>query len=174
MRAPFVVRLAFVAYVIAEVALFVLAVRWLGGWVTLLLVLSTTLLGGWLIRNEGLRAFGAVNEAVQAGRAPGREVADTGVVLTGGLLLVLPGFLTDIAGLLAVLPPTRPLARRLLARARLAGPRRQASPDGTGPVIPGEVIDPAQDRRGNGPVIRGNVIESDPADPDDSPGGSRD
>jgi UPF0716 protein FxsA len=147
-------RLAIASYAVAEVALFVLVVRWLGGWVTFLLVLATSLLGGWLIRNEGLRAFSALNAAVRAGRGPDHDVADTGMVLTGGLLLLLPGFVTDVAGLLIVAPATRPLARRLLGRVRLATPRwsrrlRRSTgvpPSGgsatAGPVVRGEIVDP--------------------------------
>jgi UPF0716 protein FxsA len=65
-------------------------------------------------------------------------------VMTGGLLLVLPGFITDIAGVLTVLPPTRPLVRRVLRRSGLLARR---GPAGHGPVIRGEVVDPAHDTR---------------------------
>src|ERR1700733_14027387 len=54
--------------------------------------------------------------AVAAGRAPGREVLGGALVLVGGLLLIIPGFISDVFGLIALLPPTRALLRRLLAR----------------------------------------------------------
>jgi UPF0716 protein FxsA len=144
MRAPFAVRLALAAYAVAEVALLVLAVRWIGGWPTFLLVVATSLLGGWIILTAGVHAFGSLEEAVRAGRAPDARLADAGLVMTGGLLLVLPGFITDIAGVLTVLPPTRPLVRRML---RGSGLLARRGPAGHGPVIRGEVVDPADDTR---------------------------
>jgi UPF0716 protein FxsA len=139
--------LAIALYAVAEVVLLVLAVRWLGGWPTFLLVLATTLLGGWIILTTGVRAFGSLEEAVRAGRAPDARLADAGLVMTGGLLLVLPGFITDIAGALTVLPTTRPLVRRVLRR---VGPAARRPPVGRGPVIRGEVVDPTDDGRPGG------------------------
>ncbi|MGH8777082.1 MAG: FxsA family protein [Jiangellaceae bacterium] len=146
MSAPFTWRLAVAVYVLAELAMLVLAVRWLGGWVTFVIMVATSLLGGFLIRSQGMRAFSALREAVRAGRAPGREVADTRVVMASGLLLVLPGFLTDIAGLLLLTPPLRSVGRRLLGR-RPASASGHGPPDGsgTGQVIRGEVLDPGDD-----------------------------
>src|SRR5215207_1786447 len=108
------VRLAFVLYVVLEVALFVLAVRWLGGAVLFLWVLATAALGVILVRREGVRAMETVRAAVRERRAPEPAVPDRGMVATGGLLLMLPGLLTDLLGLVMVIPATRPLARRSL------------------------------------------------------------
>jgi UPF0716 protein FxsA len=147
MRAPFAVRLAIAVYAVAEVTLLVLAVRWLGGWPTFLLVLATSLLGGWIILTAGVSAYGSLEEAVRAGPAPHARLADAGMVMTGGLLLVLPGFLTDIAGVLTVVPATRPLVRSAFRRAGLV---TRTPPIGGGPVIRGEVIDPSDDGRPGG------------------------
>ncbi|HJU97730.1 MAG TPA: FxsA family protein [Jiangellaceae bacterium] len=153
MRAPFGVRLAIAVYVVAEVALLLLAVRWLGGWPTFLLVLGTSLLGGWIILTAGVSAYGSLEEAVRAGRAPDARLADAGMVMTGGLLLILPGFLSDIAGVLTVVPATRPLVRRVVRR---AGPvAARTPPVGRGPVIRGEVIDPTDDGRRPGGMADG-------------------
>jgi len=150
MRAPFAVRLAIALYAVAEVGLLVLAVRWLGGWPTFLLVLATSLLGGWIILTTGVSAFGSLEEAVRAGQTPDPRLADAGLVMTGGLLLVLPGFITDIAGALTVLPVTRPLVRRVLRRVGLAARRPSV---GRGPVIRGEVVDPTADVRPLPPIL---------------------
>jgi UPF0716 protein FxsA len=147
MRAPFAVRLAIALYAVVEVLLLVLVVRWLGGWPTFLLVLATSLLGGWIILTTGVSTFGSLEVAVRAGRAPDVRLADAGLVMTGGLLLVLPGFVTDIAGALTVLPATRPLVRRVLRRVGL--PARQP-PVRPGPVIRGEVVDSRDDGRPGG------------------------
>src|SRR4029453_3532654 len=89
----------------------------IGAWPTFLLLVVAAVLGVWLIRRQGGRAWRALNQAVQSGRMPARELADGVVVLVGGTLLLVPGFITDVLGLLLVLPFTRPVARSLLASA---------------------------------------------------------
>jgi len=150
------VRLAFVLYVVLEVALFVLAVRWLGGAVLFLWVLATAALGVILVRREGVRAMETVRAAVRERRAPEPAVPDRGMVATGGLLLMLPGLLTDLLGLVMVIPATRPLARRsltllgtaLLGRMGGATVVRSSTPrpkPAVGPVVRGEVLDSRDD-----------------------------
>ena len=146
------VRLAFVLYVVVEVALFVLGVRWLGGAAMFGWVLATAVVGGVLVRREGIRAIETVRAAVRERRAPERRVPDRGMVATGGLLLMLPGMLTDLAGLILVIPATRPLARRVLTglgaallgrrgTIAVAPPPTTAPPSTSGPIIRGEVLD---------------------------------
>lgn len=86
----------------------------IGGWPTFFLLVAMSIVGAWLIRLEGARAWTALTQALQSGRMPARELADGMLVLIGGTLLLTPGFLTDIVGLSLVLPFTRPVARRLL------------------------------------------------------------
>ena len=88
---------------------------WIGGWWTFALLVATSFLGFWFITREGARTWRALGSALAEGRMPARELADGIIVLIGGLLLMLPGFITDAAGLLLVLPFTRPVARMLLA-----------------------------------------------------------
>lgn len=83
---------------------------------TLILLLADALLGSWLLKHEGRGAWRRFNEAMAARRFPGREVADGVLIVIGGTLLLTPGFLTDIVGLLLLLPPTRAIARRVLKR----------------------------------------------------------
>jgi UPF0716 protein FxsA len=140
MRLPFSTRLGFVLAVVAELAVFVLAVRTIGGWATFWLVLATTFLGGWVIRKEGLRAWTSISEALRTGQAPGRNDAPSRAVMAGGLLLVAPGFLTDLIGLLLVVPGTREWISRRFGR--LLPSPRPSGPVNGGTVIQGEVIDP--------------------------------
>ena len=86
----------------------------IGAWPTFLLLVATSALGAWLIKREGGRAWRALNQALRDGRMPARELADGVVVLVGGTLLLVPGFVTDVFGLFLVLPFTRPVARSLL------------------------------------------------------------
>lgn len=81
----------------------------------LLLVLSWPL-GTWTLRAQGRAAWGRLSAAVAAGRSPGREVLDGVLILIGGVLLIIPGFISDLIGMLALMPPTRALLRRQLAR----------------------------------------------------------
>ncbi|HEX2497631.1 MAG TPA: FxsA family protein [Actinomycetes bacterium] len=158
MRLSFLARLAFVLYVVIEIALFVLAGRWAGGGALALWVLATGALGIVLVRREGLRAVETVRAAVREGRAPERAGPDRGLVATGGVLLILPGLLTDLVGLVMALPPTRPLARWLLTvtagavvgRVTRSGAVRRPGLAGPppGPVVRGEVVDSGDDQPG--------------------------
>ena len=124
-----------------EIAVIIGVGRSIGGWPTLALLLVESALGAVLIRREGARAWHALQVALSSGRMPAGELSDAALVLVGGTLLLTPGFLTDLVGFFFVLPITRPLARRALARVierRLLGgfaPWR-------GQVVPGSVIDP--------------------------------
>jgi len=81
---------------------------------TLTLLLGTSLLGAALLRHQGRGAWRRFNAALAERRFPGREVADGLMITTGGVMLLVPGFITDVFGLLLLLPPSRALARRLL------------------------------------------------------------
>lgn len=110
---------------LAELAVIIAVGRVIGGWQTLLLLLVESALGAWLVRREGVRTWRALAQALQTGRMPSRELADAALVLVGGTLLLTPGFLTDVVGFFAILPPTRPMARRgleaVVARRLLRG-----------------------------------------------------
>jgi len=150
---------------VAEVALLA------GGWAergalpTRGLLAATAVRGGWLTRREGAKAWAAL----RAGSTPEEVTArlsDAALVVAGGVLLALPGFLTDLAGLACLVPATRPLARRGLAavlgtatkgyRARIDVLDVRLRPD---TVVPGQVVeDEPQPRRPDDPtVIRGEV-----------------
>ena len=79
---------------------------------TLALVLATGLGGAVLARWQGVRALRRTQEALAAGRMPGRELFDGALILVAGTLLVTPGVLTDALGLLLLLPPVRGLVAR--------------------------------------------------------------
>lgn len=83
---------------------------------TIALLLADALLGSLLLRHQGRGAWQRFNQALAERRFPGREVADGAMIVAGGTLLLTPGFVTDIFGLLLLMPPTRAIARRLLRR----------------------------------------------------------
>ena len=117
------------------------------GW-TIALLLLDAVLGSWLIKHEGARAWRALQDALSSGRMPASEIADGALILIGGTLMLAPGFITDAFGILLILPFTRPVFRRLLAaavgRRLLLGVldvRRPGPGPSEGPVVRGEVID---------------------------------
>jgi UPF0716 protein FxsA len=81
---------------------------------TLALLLADALLGSLLLRHQGRGAWRRFNEAIAGRRFPAREVADGLMIAIGGTLLLTPGFVTDIFGLILLVPPTRAIVRRLL------------------------------------------------------------
>ncbi|MDX6298388.1 MAG: protein FxsA [Nocardioidaceae bacterium] len=105
----------FIGLPILEIYVIIQVGQAIGAMPTILLLIAESALGAWVVKREGRRAWRALSEAVASGRLPGRELADAAVVLVGGVLLLTPGFVTDLFGFLFVLPLTRPLARRALS-----------------------------------------------------------
>ena len=107
------------------------------GW-TILLLAADSVAGSMLLRSQGRAVWNRFNQALAEGRMPHREVQDGVLVIFGGAFLITPGFITDVFGLLMLLPPTRSVIRRLAMRVigrrmamRVAGPRRDYDVEGT-------------------------------------------
>lgn len=91
------------------------------GWgAALLLMLLVSVVGGWLVKREGISVWRRLQDQLRRGESPGREVLDGILVLAAGALLLVPGFVTDTIGLLLLVPPVRAVVRAGLAR-RYAG-----------------------------------------------------
>ena len=129
--------LVFILVPIAEIAVIIQVGEAIGVWWTIALLIADSVLGSMLMRSQGRAAWRRFNAAVAEGRPPAREVLDGVLVIFGGALLLTPGFLTDVLGLLFLLPPTRAVVRGLLVRrfavrmiASVTGPRgsRRAGP----------------------------------------------
>ena len=88
----------------------------IGIWLTLALLAADSVLGSLLLRAQGRSVWGRFNTALAEGKIPHREVIDGVLVVFGGAFLITPGFLTDIVGLVLLIPPTRALVRRLVVR----------------------------------------------------------
>ena len=106
----------FIVVPIAELAVIIQVGQLIGVWWTIALLLADSVLGSWLMRSQGRAVWRRFNAAVAEGRAPTREVLDGVLVIFGGALLITPGFITDVFGVLFLLPPTRVLVRGLLVR----------------------------------------------------------
>jgi UPF0716 protein FxsA len=87
------------------------------GWpLTIALLAADSLLGSWLLRSQGRAVWRRFNDAVRAGRVPHSEVIDGVLVIFGGAFLITPGFITDVIGLVLLIPPTRRVVRRIARR----------------------------------------------------------
>ncbi len=117
----FVLLALLICVPIVEIYLIVRVGGLIGLWPTVLLLLASSLAGAWLLRHQGRAAMDAFRSALDRGRIPAREAFDGALVIFGGALLLTPGFLTDVLGLLLLIPPTRALFRTL--GTRLAGSR---------------------------------------------------
>jgi len=84
---------------------------------TILLLLADSVVGSLLLRTQGRAVWRRFNAALREGRMPHREVQDGVLVIFGGAFLITPGFITDVVGVLLLLPPTRAMLRRLGMRA---------------------------------------------------------
>ena len=83
---------------------------------TVVILIVVSILGGWLVKREGIGVWRRLNDQVRSGRVPGKELADGALILFGGALLLTPGFLTDILGMALLAPPTRAVVRVELLR----------------------------------------------------------
>ncbi|MEZ5077368.1 MAG: FxsA family protein [Solirubrobacterales bacterium] len=106
----------FIVVPIAEIYVIIKVGELIGIWPTIFLLLADALIGSWLLRHQGRGAWRRFNEAIGQRRLPGKEVADGALIIVGGTLLVTPGFLSDIVGIVLLVPPTRALVRRVLGR----------------------------------------------------------
>jgi UPF0716 protein FxsA len=113
---PLLLILLFIVVPIAELAVLIQVGQLIGVWWTILLLIADAVLGSWLLRTQTRAAWRRFNEALGQGRVPHREVVDGVLVIFGGVLLLTPGFITDVFGLLFLFPPTRVLLRGLLVR----------------------------------------------------------
>ncbi len=149
---------AFVLVPLVEIWAILQVGQLVGPWWTIALLVLDSVIGAWLIKREGGRAWQALREALQQGRMPAKEIADGALILIGGTLMLSPGFVLDIAGILLILPFTRPVARRLLTS---VVERRLVVTPAFGPF--GGAFGPGNGSRPGagpaGPVVRGDVVD---------------
>jgi UPF0716 protein FxsA len=147
---------AFVVVPLVEIYVIIQIGQVIGAWWTIALLIADSILGSWLVKREGSRAWRALVSALEQRRMPATELADGVLVLVGGLLMLTPGFVLDLVGVLCILPFTRPVGRRVLARVigrRLVGASYSSYTRGPG-------------SRTTGPEGRTGARQ-DPGEPDD-------
>jgi UPF0716 protein FxsA len=112
----FLLVLLFIVVPIAELYVILKVGDLIGILPTVALLVLDSLLGAWLLKSQGRAVWSRFQQTMQAGRVPHRELMDGVLVIFGGAFLITPGFLTDIVGVLLLLPPTRALFRRMIIR----------------------------------------------------------
>jgi UPF0716 protein FxsA len=126
--------IGFLVLPLLEIAMFIIVGRAIGLLPTLLLVIAAAVLGAFLLRQQGLSVLSRMRGSMSAGTLPGRQVFDAMLLGMAAVLLVLPGFLTDIAALLLLVPPVRhwifrSLSGRMTVVETTTSYRRHADPD---------------------------------------------
>lgn len=99
--------LAFIILPFVELFLLIRIGRQFGATNTIAFVIAMGLLGAFVAKTQGRRVIAAWREALEQGRVPEEGVLGGVLVLIGALLLITPGVITDVLGLLCLLPPTR-------------------------------------------------------------------
>lgn len=97
----------FVGVPILEIALFIQVGGWLGLWPTLGIVILTALAGTLLLRTQGVQTLGRLQSSVSEGKNPMDPIAHGALILIAAVLLLTPGFFTDITGLSLLIPTVR-------------------------------------------------------------------
>lgn len=88
--------------------------QWIGAWDTVGIVLLTGILGAWIARSQGRVILRSTQERLQRGEIPADSLLHGILVFFGGLLLISPGFITDVVGLILIFPWTRRFFLKML------------------------------------------------------------
>jgi UPF0716 protein FxsA len=86
----------------------------IGGWPTFFLIVGLSALGAYLLKVQGRQTLHQIRREMEMGMLPGETLLDGACILVGGILLLMPGFLTDVPGLLLLLPFARAIPKRLI------------------------------------------------------------
>lgn len=100
----------------SEIGLLILSGKTFGVWPTILLIISTGVLGAWLAKKQGLQTLVKAQEQIRFGRVPSEAILDGVCVLVGGVFLLTPGFISDVLGFLLLIPITRQIMKPFLIK----------------------------------------------------------
>ncbi|MFE9249513.1 FxsA family membrane protein [Streptomyces sp. NPDC007088] len=169
-RARTFVPLGIAAWIVLEIWLLILIGGAAGGLTVFLLLVAGVLFGGVVVKRAGRRAFRSLSETLQQRQDPGAEQRGrgdgNGLLMLGGLLLMIPGVLSDALGLLLLIPPVRSLLSRRIERTF----QRRLEQAGGGGL--GAAYQQARMHRPDGKVVQGEVVHEDGTEqprPDEGP-----
>ncbi|MFD4598636.1 FxsA family membrane protein [Streptomyces sp. NPDC058464] len=158
--------LGLAVWLVLEIWLLTVVAGAAGGMTVFLLLVAGFVAGAVVIKRAGRRAFQSLNEAIQRGGSPERG-GGNGLMMLGGLLLMIPGLVSDALGLLLLLPPVQKAVSRLAERT--LDRRLRAAAPGT----LGNAFQQARMHRPDGKVVQGEVIRTDGPEAGDEPTGER-
>lgn len=150
------------AWLVLEIWLLTVVADAAGGLVVFLLLIAGLVLGAVVIKRAGRRAFQALNEALQRGGTPASG-GGNGLMMLGGLLIMLPGLISDALGLLLLIPPVQKALSRQAERT-FERKLREANPGSLG-----DAFQQARMHRPDGKVVQGEVIRDEPGDAPEGP-----
>ncbi|MEV0372424.1 FxsA family membrane protein [Streptomyces sp. NPDC050636] len=159
-RARRFVPLGVAAWMVLEVWLLIVVAGATNGLTVVLLLLGGVIAGGYVIKRAGRRAWRNLTDTLQAGadptapKAPASAGSGNTLPMIGGLLLMLPGLISDALGLLCLFPPAAKLIGR---RAEKLLTRRASYPTGS----LGDAFQQARMHKPDGKVVQGEVIRDD-------------
>ncbi|WMX54474.1 FxsA family protein [Peribacillus sp. R9-11] len=105
-----------IAMPVIEIIVLLLSGNVIGFWPTLFLIVSTGLIGAYLAKRQGMETWKKAQEQIRYGMMPGNEIIDGICIFLGAALLLSPGLISDILGLILVFPPTRNLLKPIVIR----------------------------------------------------------
>jgi len=108
--------LVFLVVPIIELVVIIQVGQVIGAWYTVALLVAISVVGAWLVKREGLGVIRRFRRQLEAGSIPGREIVDGVLILFAGALLLTPGFLTDLFGIMLLVPPVRAVIRTAVLR----------------------------------------------------------
>jgi UPF0716 protein FxsA len=111
-----VLALLFLVVPLVELYVIIQVGQAIGALNTVGILLLDSVVGGWLMKREGVGVIRRVQEKLTRGEVPGTDVVDAFLILFGGALMLTPGFVTDLFGMSLLVPPVRAVVRRVLAR----------------------------------------------------------
>ncbi|MCK1991824.1 FxsA family protein [Peribacillus muralis] len=105
-----------IAMPVVEIIVLLLSGKVIGFWPTLFLIIATGLIGAYLAKKQGMETWRKAQEQIRYGMMPGNEIIDGICIFIGAALLLSPGLISDIIGLILVFPPTRNLLKPIVIR----------------------------------------------------------
>ncbi|MBT2648218.1 FxsA family protein [Peribacillus sp. RS7] len=105
-----------IAMPVVEIIVLLLSGNMIGFWPTLFLIVATGLIGAYLAKRQGMETWKKAQEQIRYGMMPGNEIIDGICIFIGAALLLSPGLISDIMGLILVFPPTRNLLKPIVIR----------------------------------------------------------
>jgi UPF0716 protein FxsA len=136
--------LAFVVAPIVEIGVFIAVGQWIGFGPALAVLLAVAVIGVWVVKRQGTGVLRRAQAELSAGRVPTFELVDGSLLLAAGVLLVLPGFVSDVVGLVLLVPPVRHVPSRWVRRRAAVRVAHQVGSVGTAVVVR------SRERRGSG------------------------